>query len=94
MIYGEVEERFIPLVYCLMSKADKPSYVLALEVIKKAMVEIIEETQGERAVGVGRPARESTQSLKMKNSRLVMLDFEPPQAQAFSSVFGCKVQGC
>lgn len=69
---------------------DKPSYVCALEDIRKDIVKIIKERQGESFVGVGLPSRESTQSLKMRNTLLVMLEFEPAKKKRFLWSLGVK----
>lgn len=46
VIYGEVEERVFPLVYCLISNDDRPAYFRTLKVINKIVIKIIEEIQG------------------------------------------------
>lgn len=94
VIHAEVEERVVPLIYCLMIGTKSESYVRALKIIKQEMQKIALEENEAKATSAGRPPKDPISSIRLKNPKVVLLDFEAAQSMAFKEVFGCATQGC
>ncbi|KAJ9049930.1 hypothetical protein DSO57_1019421 [Entomophthora muscae] len=45
IIHGEVEERVVPLIYCLMIRTKQENYLPALKIIKKEIQKIVLDEQ-------------------------------------------------
>ncbi|KAJ9072039.1 hypothetical protein DSO57_1031386 [Entomophthora muscae] len=70
------------------------SYVCALKIIKKKIQKIVLEKQKTKPTSARGPPKDPIGSTRLKNPKIVLLDFEAAQSIEFMEVFGCATQGC